>query len=103
MAANVFTKQFWATSLEAVLAVGSSTFTASVFQSSGNLSVKNLETAAIGAGLAMLYTFIKQFSVVQVANANVSKVSAVEGEVTLPEPVNAKPVFAPAEVPVAAS
>ncbi len=64
----MFTKAFWSTALEAVLATFGITFAASLkFTTSPSLG--GLETAAIAGGMAALYVFIKQVGGTQALTA----------------------------------
>ena len=63
----VFTKVFFIHALEAALVTGGTTF-AGALTITGTPSLHGLIAAATSAGLAALYCFIKQYSVVQVTN-----------------------------------
>lgn len=66
---NLFSKTFWATALENMIQTGASTFSASGFFTSGHPTLKGLAAAGIAAGMAALYTFIKQLGAKQVLSA----------------------------------
>lgn len=66
---EVLTRQFWITTLEAALATFGTTLAASLSLTSGIPTWHGALAAAISAGLAALYVFIKAFGSAQTVNA----------------------------------
>ena len=79
---NVFTKAFFLKALEASLLSGATTFTG-IVTIQGAPSLHALVGAATATGLAVLYTFLKEYSVVQaVKQGIVGVVSSSAGKHT---------------------
>ena len=66
---NLFSVAFLKTALEHALVVGLSTLAASPILTSGGLTLKGIEAAAIAAGVGALYAFVRQLGAVQSANS----------------------------------
>jgi len=80
---NVFSKAFLLKALENALVAGASAFTGTV-AAVGAPSIHTLIAGSVAGGLAILYTFIKEFGVVQAVKQGVVSVIAPAGRHTAP-------------------
>jgi hypothetical protein len=66
----MFTRAYLVKTLESVLVTFAAVFGASPIFTNGSLTVRGVEEAAIGAGIAAAYTFVKAFGGAQAIAAS---------------------------------
>ena len=80
---NVWTKAFFLRAVEAALVAGASSFTG-IVAATGTPSIHSIIAGAVGFGLGFLYSFIKEYGIVQAVKSGIVGVVSQTGKHVAP-------------------